>query len=294
VPRRAPNDNDRFTIVYEPWAPFGALGKWADRQQMSAISFIRNQAKKYLARRRYSPESFGELTYLADKFGSDKGRRFSAHLYTRVYSRLFEEIRNDPITILEIGLHRAEADKRRPRGAAEGVTSESATQAPSLEMWRVYFPNARLFGFDIDDFSQVVIDGCKIIRGDMSSRSDLEKAIRVVGEPIDIIIDDGSHVSHHQQIALGALFPHVRSGGLYIIEDLHWQDQKLENCSAPKTRDFLRKLQAIRICESPFLSDREQEFICQNVDTVRLFDSLTDQFPANYDVSDALAVLRKK
>ena len=44
----------------------------------------------------------------------------------------------------------------------------SGRQAPSLEMWRRYFPKAKLFGFDIDDFSSVEIDGCVILQGDMS------------------------------------------------------------------------------------------------------------------------------
>ena len=45
--------------------------------------------------------------------------------------------------------------------------------------------------------------------------------MEAIGEvQFDVIIDDGSHRPDHQQIALGFLFPHLRSGGLYFIEDL--------------------------------------------------------------------------
>jgi len=38
--------------------------------------------------------------------------------------------------------------------------------------------------------------------------------------PFDIIIDDGSHMSHHIIASFNALFPHVRPGGIYVVEDL--------------------------------------------------------------------------
>lgn len=39
--------------------------------------------------------------------------------------------------------------------------------------------------------------------------------------PYDIIIDDGSHMVRHVIASFEALFPYLRRGGLYIIEDLH-------------------------------------------------------------------------
>ena len=125
----------------------------------------------------------------------------------------------------------------------------------------------------------------------MSSRDDLAQLVSAISHPIDIVIDDGSHASHHQQIALGRLFPQVRSRGIYVIEDLHWQDEELERKEAPKTRDILRRLQIEGTFESPFLSKEEQKYVQTNVDTLWLFDSLATNIE---DTSDALAVLLKK
>ena len=39
-------------------------------------------------------------------------------------------------------------------------------------------------------------------------------------EPYDVIIDDGSHKMSHQVNSLRALWPAVRPGGAYVLEDL--------------------------------------------------------------------------
>ncbi len=56
----------------------------------------------------------------------------------------------------------------------------------------------------------------------MDLRENIQSATQDIKD-VDIIIDDASHASHHQQNAFVTLFPKLRSGGLYIIEDLRWQ-----------------------------------------------------------------------
>jgi hypothetical protein len=229
-----------------------------------------------------------QLTRLANRYESDKGTDYlDAHNYTRIYSELFQPIRDKPLTILEIGLLRVDRDFRRYfNGSEEKGANLKATSAPSLQMWRIYFPKAHLIGFDIDNFSEVKIDDCRIYQGDMSSRSDLESLVQNVGSKFDIVIDDASHVSHHQQIALGTLFPHVTSGGLYIIEDLQWQDMSLERPGARKTQKMLRDFAVTGSVNSDFLSLEETSSLESTIDSVDLFDSTQG--------TDALAVIRKR
>lgn len=40
--------------------------------------------------------------------------------------------------------------------------------------------------------------------------------------PIDLVIDDASHFEAQSRASFNRLFPHVRPGGLYIIEDWAW------------------------------------------------------------------------
>jgi hypothetical protein len=258
---------------------------------MGILRPIKTGVKQFLRRNGLSLNRTDELTRLADEYGSDKGTRLSSHGYTRVYSRLFERIRRDEIILLEMGLLRTDMDGRRPGNAAEGATEAACSRAPSLEMWHAFFPMARIYGFDIDDFSSVVMDRCTTVSGDMSSAVDLDRLVQAIGKPIDIVIDDASHASHHQQIALGHLFPCVRPGGMYIIEDLHWQDPALEGKGAPKTRDILRRLQAVGIFRSPFLTEQQCRYIVENLGALRLYDSSTRDVD---DGTDALAILMKR
>ena len=258
---------------------------------MSWKSILLANANRVLRSSRLSIRRLDQLTALADKFGSDKGTLSEAHGYTRVYSRLFEKLRNSRIVLLEMGLHRFEVDRRRHH-AAEGASGPAiARNAPSLEMWHSYFPRGRIFGFDIDDFSSVSIDRCTIVRGDMASPDDLKRLTDSIGDAIDIVIDDASHASHHQQIALAHIFPHVKPGGMYIIEDLGWQPPRLERAEAPKTKDLLRVLQVNGSFTSPFVSRDQAVVIEQTVESVQLFDSLSTLVS---DPTDSLAVLRKK
>eukprot|EP00966_Prymnesium_polylepis_P209969 4862778-Prymnesium_polylepis.1 len=57
--------------------------------------------------------------------------------------------------------------------------------------------------------------------GDASSKSDLDRVFAATGgRPFDVIIDDGSHLSEHQHATLVGMLPRVRSGGLYVVEDI--------------------------------------------------------------------------
>jgi hypothetical protein len=151
-------------------------------------------------------------------------------------------------------------------------------------MWRDYFTGARLVGFDIHDFSGVSISNCRIVRGDMSSREDLAQLFPL--GPFDVVIDDGSHASPHQQVALACLFPHLTPGGFYFMEDLNAQPLALERSDVPQTRTLLRT----KCFESPVITTAEAQFLATNVESVQLFDT-HDIY--NLDKRDALGLLTK-
>jgi hypothetical protein len=249
----------------------------AARRQYPSIFLrkIRNLNKRRLrniiSRFGYSIRPPDDLTVLADRFGTDKGSTAHAHRYTRIYSKIFKRQRRNNITLVEIGIGRPDT--------------------PSLRMWRNYFEVGHIFGFDVEDFSTVIVKGCTIIQGDMSVQEDLMRLVSCVGRPIEILIDDGSHASHHQQIALGALFSKLSPGGVYAIEDLHWTNTLLEKSGARKTRDMLRHFSSSGKIESPYISAAERNYLEENIKSITLFDSLS---VVHADTADALAILVKK
>ena len=161
------------------------------------------------------------LTDLANVAGSDKGTTHPyPHHYTRIYDMLLQPHRHSLKRMMEIGLM---AGGPEVGGDADRVVRT----APSVDMWLKFFPNAEVTGFDISDFSWMDHPRFTFVRGDSGIEADLERA--AAQGPFDLIIDDGSHASFHQQLAFKVLFPKLRPGGLYIIEDLQWQSPFYED-----------------------------------------------------------------
>lgn len=251
-----------------------------------------NLLRRLINRSGYHLRHIDDLTRLMNECGSDKGwGLLGRHNYTRVYDTLFAPLREKPITFVELGLLRPDWDSRRVKCAAEGASSAKAATAPSLLAWRDYFRAAQIVGFDIDDFSAVKIPQVKIIQGDMSDPQDLARLIAACPDGIDVLIDDASHISHHQQIAFGALFPHLNPGGIYVIEDCHWQEAELEKTGVIKTRDLFHDLRRTGTLSSPYIPTDLATRFTSEIASIRFYDSCE---PVPYDTEDALCVITKK
>jgi predicted O-methyltransferase YrrM len=89
---------------------------------------------------------------------------------------------------------------------------------------------------------------------DQSDRARLAEIVtrEFGGEPIDLVIDDASHLLGPTRASFEVLFPHLRPGGLYLIEDWNW-DQKLvaSASTVPHARDRWTSLVEQAIAEDP-------------------------------------------
>ena len=87
-------------------------------------------------------------------------------------------------------------------------------------MWEEYFPNATIYGIDINPLCKQFESGrVKIFIGDQNDDNFLNGIKSVIGN-IDVLLDDGSHITKHQIKTYDILYPSVVKGGFYIIEDL--------------------------------------------------------------------------
>ncbi|MFF4923412.1 hypothetical protein ACFY4B_22760 [Kitasatospora sp. NPDC001261] len=143
-----------------------------------------------------------DLGGLSTRFGSDKWA--DLHWYTQHYERHFARFRNAPVRVLEIGIGGYDAPDQ---GGA------------SLRMWQRYFPAGLVLGLDIVPKPGVRGPRIATAVGDQGDPGLLDDLGRRFG-PFDIVIDDGSHLNAHVRASFTALFPHVRPGGLYVVEDL--------------------------------------------------------------------------
>jgi SAM-dependent methyltransferase len=213
---------------------------------------------------RYTPGK--NLTDLANKYGSDRGALAgSKHRYADLYELAFRHIRDQPIVLLEIGL--------APKGPEIDGSVEQRLDSPSVSMWLEYFPSAEIVGFDIRDFSHLWHERFSFIRGDCGSRQALAQ-LADENERFDIIIDDASHASYHQQLSFIMLFPKLAHGGLYIIESLHWQSPYFQP-QLPQTPTtgllFSSYFDKLEYIPNPVLSEDELASIAREVESCTSF-----------------------
>ena len=82
-------------------------------------------------------------------------------------------------------------------------------------------PSGRIYGVDIDaDAMQYEDERIRVFIGSQSDSAFLDNVVAESGRP-DIIIDDGSHLASDQIGSLLHLWPHLKPGGYYIVEDTH-------------------------------------------------------------------------
>jgi 23S rRNA U2552 (ribose-2'-O)-methylase RlmE/FtsJ len=87
-------------------------------------------------------------------------------------------------------------------------------------MWKEYFPNSMIYGIDIDPRCKASkSDRIKVFIGSQSDPAVIQEVCQEANGQFDVILDDGSHVNELTLKSFDLLFPHLKYGGLYIIED---------------------------------------------------------------------------
>ena len=120
--------------------------------------------------------------------------------YFQTYEELFSEYVGKEITFVEIGV----------------------LHGGSLLMWKEYFgPKARIIGIDLDPKAiELEKKGFEIFIGSQSDKSFWKNFYSKVGK-IDVLLDDGGHVSDQQIITLSEAVNNTNDNGTIVIEDVH-------------------------------------------------------------------------
>jgi len=136
------------------------------------------------------------LDEIALSYNTDKSSMY--HNYTKLYDLYFKQIQNEKLCILEIGIDKGY----------------------SLKTWKEYFSNSKIVGIDIINLKHLEEERIHILQGDQGDVKFLKEVNDTYG-PFDIIIDDGSHHNNDMKDSFDFLFPLLKEGGIYIVEDLH-------------------------------------------------------------------------
>lgn len=131
------------------------------------------------------------------KYDTDKVRNGYLRWYDALVGESFERV----TAVLELGVHRG----------------------GSLELWRDYFPAARVAGVDADLSGARIGDSTRIelFEGKQDDAAFLhEVALRIAPDGFDLIVDDASHIAKPSAASFRALYDaRLKRGGWYVIED---------------------------------------------------------------------------
>jgi hypothetical protein len=200
------------------------------------------------------------LDELAIRYDTDKSSK--GHNYTETYFKLFEDKRNEYGAIMEAGIW---------HGA-------------SLKMWKDYFSKSLIFGFDNCDhipWEEIKLledDRIKVFKGDQLDTKFLINTFSDIA--YDMILDDAGHGSAGQQVLFRTMFPYLKSGGYYIIEDLALSIQ-------------YRELEDLRSCTINFLESwKEGKFFSYYMSPIECFKY--GQAIESIEIIGELGIIKKK
>lgn len=163
------------------------------------------------------PPDLNTLGRLRGTDKSDTAHTYAGLTYLDVYARYLPELpsRGSELRILEIGVR-------------EGA---------SLRTWSDRFPDARIFGIDIDPSCKRHEEaGIHIAIGSQKNPEFLRSAFPDTRR-FDLIVDDGSHINSMTLAAFDVLFAErLKPGGIYVIEDLGCSYDKLQTHDDVKNR----------------------------------------------------------
>jgi hypothetical protein len=139
-------------------------------------------------------------TTIATALNASYSDKASGHGYDKVFAHLFDGKTVD--NFLEIGLFLNEL------------------QHTDLNAWASVFPSANIYGGDKKE-SQLFNSGkisTHVVDQEVAASFDALKAAFAV--EFDVVLDDASHIYANTVTTFEALFPAVKAGGMYLIEDI--------------------------------------------------------------------------
>lgn len=145
------------------------------------------------------------LDEIMKKYPTDKSSVEWGHNQCNIYEKFFDKIRHEKIKLLEAGIGGYE---HADRGGGD------------LFGFAEYFENGQIFAFDLHKKQLPTHSRIKLQQASQDDRNALNNLFQNVG-PFDIIIDDASHVQTLTIATFEILFPMLKEGGFYIIEDCH-------------------------------------------------------------------------
>jgi len=147
----------------------------------------------------------GVLDELGRDYKTDKSSEH--HDYCKIYESYLSSFKYSNVSLIEIGVGGYEYPDRG---------------GESLRMWYNYFPNGKIIGIDINYKEGIVNDRTEFWQGSQDDENLLKTITEREENAVQrIIIDDASHSNPLTIETFKKVFPLLKSGDLYFVEDIH-------------------------------------------------------------------------
>lgn len=106
---------------------------------------------------------------------------------------------------------------------AKNILEIGVFKGDSIRLWREHYTNTKIYGLDIvPALPEWPIDeNIKYFQLDQSDIKRYREILNEIDQPIDLLIEDGSHDPLHQKISLMESLGFLKEQSIYILEDLH-------------------------------------------------------------------------
>jgi hypothetical protein len=174
----------------------------------------------------YEQDKSNHLSELCDKYGSDKGSmktsghpyKWAPHTYADFMHTRFGHCRSLIRRVFECGL----GTNNPSLPCSMGIEGKPGA---SLRVWRDYFPDAQIFGADVDKEILFEEERIKTFYVDQTVKASIEEMWRQIGtSDFDLMIDDGLHTYDAGISLFEGSISKLGPLGHYIIEDVRPYD----------------------------------------------------------------------
>lgn len=148
------------------------------------------------------------------KHRTDKER----NCYSDIYECLFHSKRYEVKRLLEIGIGTMIPGAY---SSMVGYGLDGYKPGGSLRAWREYFPNAMIYGVDVQPDTQFSEHRICTMQASSVVQEEVDRVFKEhFIQDLDIIVDDGSHAPIDQFTTLSIMFKYLKPGGTYVVEDI--------------------------------------------------------------------------
>jgi len=162
----------------------------------------------------------GELNNIGLKTGTDKNSIY--HGYLDIYESYLKDWKEKNIALIELGT----GGYHYPDRGGEGV-----------RMWYQYFKSGKIVSVDIHPKENIINDRTEFWQGGQTDKHLLKT---IIGQNNDaalrVVIDDASHNNKLTIESFQIIFPLLKSGDYYFVEDAqtsYWDDEEYKGNKVP-------------------------------------------------------------